>query len=108
MNIHSADLSRHSLRLKNYDYTQAGAYFVTICTQGQGMPVWEKLGTVECQLNEAWAVLLMQEWWPELTPDSFVMRSHLDSFSDPNAQSHIHGIIGHCGQMIRVPVACET
>lgn len=24
---------RHSLRLKGYDYTMAGAYFVTICTQ---------------------------------------------------------------------------
>ncbi|WP_156782232.1 hypothetical protein [Acidihalobacter aeolianus] len=24
---------RRSLRLKDYDYAQAGAYFVTICTQ---------------------------------------------------------------------------
>jgi putative transposase len=26
---------RRSLRLKGYDYTQAGAYFVTVCAQGQ-------------------------------------------------------------------------
>ncbi len=25
---------RRSIRLKDYDYTQAGAYFVTICIQG--------------------------------------------------------------------------
>ena len=24
---------RHSIRLKGYDYTRAGAYFVTICAQ---------------------------------------------------------------------------
>ena len=26
---------RRSMRLKGYDYSQAGAYFVTICTQGR-------------------------------------------------------------------------
>jgi REP element-mobilizing transposase RayT len=26
---------RRSIRLKNYDYSQAGAYFITICTQGK-------------------------------------------------------------------------
>jgi putative transposase len=28
---------RHSIRLKDYDYSQAGAYFVTICTQRKMM-----------------------------------------------------------------------
>ena len=32
---------RRSIRLKGYDYTQAGAYFVTICT-------WQR----ECLLGE--------------------------------------------------------
>ena len=26
---------RRSIRLKDYDYSQAGAYFVTICAQGR-------------------------------------------------------------------------
>ena len=26
---------RRSLRLKDYDYSQSGAYFVTMCTQGR-------------------------------------------------------------------------
>ena len=26
---------RHSIRLKDYDYTQASAYFVTVCTWGR-------------------------------------------------------------------------
>ena len=28
-----AKRQRKSIRLKDYDYSQAGAYFVTICTQ---------------------------------------------------------------------------
>ncbi|MBN2224503.1 MAG: hypothetical protein JW765_07510 [Deltaproteobacteria bacterium] len=27
--------SRRSIRLKDYDYTQAGWYFVTVCTKGK-------------------------------------------------------------------------
>ena len=30
---HSPYHQRHSLRLKGYDYTQPGAYFVTLCVQ---------------------------------------------------------------------------
>jgi putative transposase len=29
---HSSEKHRRSIRLKNYDYSQSGAYFVTICT----------------------------------------------------------------------------
>ena len=31
----SEQSSRHSIRLKDYDYAQAGWYFVTICTKGK-------------------------------------------------------------------------
>jgi putative transposase len=33
MNFESKSLSRRTTRLQGYDYSQAGAYFVTICTQ---------------------------------------------------------------------------
>jgi len=29
----SEGIHRHSLRLKDFDYSKAGAYFVTICTK---------------------------------------------------------------------------
>lgn len=29
--------NRHSIRLKNYDYSSCGAYFITICTQDREM-----------------------------------------------------------------------
>ena len=33
--MHDSSSRRYSLRLKGYDYSQAGAYFVTICAQGK-------------------------------------------------------------------------
>ena len=69
---------RHSIRLKGYDYTLAGAYFVTICAQKRELlfdppPVRE----------------MIQRWWDKLSEkftnvetDAFVIM--------PN---HIHGIV---------------
>ena len=45
-NIHH----RRSIRLRGYDYVQAGAYFVTICTQGREETILHhscKYGTLE-------------------------------------------------------------
>jgi REP element-mobilizing transposase RayT len=39
-NIHH----RKSIRLKNYDYSQAGLYFITICVQNQECLFWEIVG----------------------------------------------------------------
>ena len=77
---------RRSLRLQSYDYSQPGAYFITICT-------YEKknlLGNIvdgEMNLTEAgrtiwdiWESLPKQ--YPEIQLDAFVVM--------PN---HIHGII---------------
>jgi hypothetical protein len=33
MHLHPEGRQRRSIRLKGYDYTQSGAYFVTICIQ---------------------------------------------------------------------------
>ena len=34
-NSYNPQINRHSLRLKDYDYSSAGAYFVTLCTQNR-------------------------------------------------------------------------
>jgi len=36
---------RRSLRLKDYEYSQAGAYFVTICAHGKACLFGEVIGT---------------------------------------------------------------
>jgi hypothetical protein len=55
---------RQPLRLKDYDYSQAGVYFITICTQNHeylfGEIVEEKM-----HLNEAGKMI--EKWYVELT-----------------------------------------
>ncbi len=77
---------RHSIRLREYDYSQAGAYFVTICTQNRECLLGE-IVEGEMRLNAAgnvaadsWAWLADQYDYVEL--DHWVVM--------PN---HIHGII---------------
>lgn len=77
---------RRSLRLKGYDYTQVGAYFVTIVTHGRLCLFGEIVGK-EMRLNEAgemvcrfWEVLPQR--FPAIEMDMFVVM--------PN---HLHGIV---------------
>lgn len=77
---------RRSIRLKGYDYTQAGAYFVTIVTQGRECLFGELVDGV-MQLNAAgWMIQSVWEempvFYPGVDKDEFVVM--------PN---HIHGII---------------
>jgi len=77
---------RRSIRLKDYDYTTAGAYFVTIVTHGRKCLFGEISGGV-MQSNDAGR--MVREAWDELSnhyasveSDAFVVM--------PN---HVHGIV---------------
>lgn len=77
---------RKSLRLKNYDYSQAGAYYVTIVTHERRV-LFGDVVDGEMWLNETgqlvvdvWEWLAARLWYVEL--DSYVVM--------PN---HLHGII---------------
>jgi len=77
---------RRSIRLRGYDYTRAGAYFVTICTQNREC-LFGNIVEGEIWLNDAGH--MVQSVWNELSQhypgvdvDAFVVM--------PN---HIHGII---------------
>jgi putative transposase len=81
-NIHH----RRSIRLKGYDYSQAGLYFITICCQDR-ICRFGKIENGEMILNE-YGEIAHNEWMktPELRP-----QIELDAFIVmPN---HIHGII---------------
>ncbi|MGD2158116.1 MAG: hypothetical protein PVG14_06515 [Anaerolineales bacterium] len=79
---------RRSIRLKGYDYSQAGAYFVTICTYQRECLLGDIVDG-EMVLNEL-GEIIRQEWFKsgrirtnvELHDDEFVVM--------PN---HVHGII---------------
>jgi len=77
---------RRSIRLKDYDYTQTGAYFVTICTQGKTCLFGDVVDGV-VRMNDAGR--MVQPVWNELP--IFYAGVHIDAFVImPN---HIHGII---------------
>ena len=77
---------RRSLRLQGYDYMQAGAYFVTTCTQSREC-LFGEIMDEEMRLNKAGQ--MVQSVWNELPQhytgiviDAFIVM--------PN---HVHGII---------------
>jgi putative transposase len=70
---------RRSIRLKGYDYSQSGAYFVTICTKSREL-YFEKYRGLQEIVRQQWEELPQR--FPDLTSDEFIIM--------PN---HIHGII---------------
>lgn len=83
---------RRSIRLKGYDYSGKGAYFVTICTRNR-----------ECVLGSGPITKIIRGVWSEL-PDRF-QNIQLDEFIImPN---HIHGIIKIVGAPLGAPHSNE-
>ena len=77
---------RLSIRLKGYDYAQAGAYFVTICTQGRAC-LFGDIVEGEVRLNDAGR--MVRSGWEGL-PDRF---AHLELDACVVMPNHVHGII---------------
>ena len=77
---------RRSIRLKGYDYTQAGAYFVTIVLQDR-LCLFGEIVNTEMQLSKAGEVA--SRFW-EALPDRFPMIKIDAYIIMPN---HLHGIV---------------
>ncbi len=60
---------RRSIRLKGYDYHNAGAYFVTICTQNRECVLDDPI--VNGIINDVWQALPL--WFPKIELDEFVV-----------------------------------
>ena len=86
MGLPESSPRRHSIRLPGYDYSQAGAYFVTIVTQdrsclfGRVEDSEMELNAVGTMVEKVW--LEIPEHFDDVNVDTFVVM--------PN---HIHGII---------------
>ncbi len=77
---------RRSIRLKDYDYARAGAYFITLCSFQRECLFGEVVGG-EMALSEFGAVLL-EEW--NRTPE---IRREIDVDACIVMPNHFHGII---------------
>jgi REP element-mobilizing transposase RayT len=69
---------RRSIRLKGYDYSQSGAYFVTMCTKDRALYFEEYRGLQEI-VRRQWEELPQR--FPDLSLDEFIIMAN-----------HIHGI----------------
>jgi REP element-mobilizing transposase RayT len=76
---------RRSIRLPTYDYSQGGAYFITICAHDRHC-LFGRVIDAQMQVNELGAII-EEEWFQSPT----VRRIVLDAFVVmPN---HVHGIV---------------
>lgn len=78
--------NRRSIRLKGYDYAQAGAYFVTICTQDREC-LFGEIAAGEMELSDAGR--MVERWWTKLTK-KFPLAEIGEFIVMPN---HFHGIV---------------
>jgi REP element-mobilizing transposase RayT len=85
--IYNPDIHhRRSIRLKNYDYSQEGAYFITLCTQGRACLFGQVVN--DAMILNAAGEMVQQIWkelplfYPAVNVDTWVIM--------PN---HLHGII---------------
>ena len=81
---------RRSIRLKDYDYSQAGAYFVTICTQNRECMFGDIVGG-EMRLNDAGCMIT--RWWEKISTKFSTVETDVHIIM-PN---HFHGIISIVG-----------
>lgn len=83
---------RKSIRLKGYDYSQEGLYFVTICTQGH-ICLFGEVYQHEMILNEVGE--MVEKWYYEIENKFNDIKCH-DMVIMPN---HIHFIVENNGQV---------
>jgi REP element-mobilizing transposase RayT len=77
---------RRSIRFQSYDYTQEGAYFVTICTSESAPPLSKVIGSGVRLTNTG--RIVMQEWL-----NTAKLRENVQMDMHIIMPNHIHGII---------------
>jgi len=79
---------RRSVRLKGYDYTQPGAYFITICTHNRQC-LFGKVEDGKMRLN-MFGEIVWAEWFRTAQIRPYVQLNESEFVVMPN---HVHGII---------------
>ena len=82
VNVHR----RRSLRLSGYDYSSAGAYFVTICTQNREY-LFGEMNDDEMRLNDAGKMI--EKIWQDIP----LFYQNIDIDEHQIMPNHFHGIV---------------
>lgn len=86
MNYNPEIHKRRSIRLKDYDYSSAGAYFVTICSWNREC-LFGDISAGEMHLNE-YGEILKRQWL-----HAVVVRANVELDEFQIMPNHLHGII---------------
>lgn len=86
MNFNTNLHHRRSIRLQGYDYAQAGAYFVTICTQNREWLFGEVVDG-EMRLSDA-GQIVANEWI-----NTLLLRPNVELDGWVVMPNHLHGIV---------------
>jgi len=89
MDLEKNAFHRRSVRLRGYDYSANGLYFITICTQDR-LPLFGNIVAKEVVLNDAG--LAVEMCWRDI-PNHFAWIKVDEFVVMPN---HVHGIIEIC------------
>jgi REP element-mobilizing transposase RayT len=86
MKNNTKSVHRHSIRLEGYDYSQPGAYFITLCAKNREC-LFGKIDNGEMTLND-YGMAVKETWFDLVNHISGIV---LDEFIImPN---HLHGIV---------------
>lgn len=86
MTANPTNHKRRSIRLKDYDYTQNGAYFVTICTHQRACLFGEIHD--DGMVLGSWGTLVQEQWL-----QTGVVRDNVELDAFVIMPNHVHGII---------------
>ena len=81
---------RRSIRLKGYNYSQRGAYFITICVQDRAC-LFGRVVNGQMELNDAG--IMIDKWWQKI-PDKFPDIALGEYTVMPN---HFHAVVLNTG-----------
>jgi REP element-mobilizing transposase RayT len=98
--LRSDSRHRHSIRLQNYDYSQAGAYFVTVCAQDRKC-LFGDIANGEMALND-YGLAVQDEWMKTAE-----IRSEIQLGEFVVMPNHFHGIL-IVGDAPRRGTACRA
>ena len=87
---------RRTIRLQDYDYSQPGSYFVTICTQGRK---WLFGNVIDGEMHLNTVGTIAQSIWLTL-PNRF---PHIELDQYVIMPNHLHGIITIVGAQLIAP-----
>ncbi len=80
--------NRHSIRVKNYDYSSPGTYFITICTYKRQC-LFGEIVNGEMRLNE-YGEIVRDEWFCSVHIRNEIELIENEFIVMPN---HIHGVV---------------